>query len=189
MLLLGEPGCGKSTVLFRVAQRALKDWHEILSTPISRLRFNDLPWLPLFVELKQCKPENLEGMLPRLLKEQYHYSDDVVTHVISALSHASASKPRLRILLMCDGLDELQGACADIGGDFLTTIVGSADVVLPGAAFKMVVTSRESAFSCTAEEVRLFRPCERKVLLPFSDTQVRLGMPRSRQSCNGFLSP
>ncbi len=165
LLLLGEAGCGKSLFMLWAAQQWLGLWSGLLDTPLSRLSSPELPWLPLLVELKSYQPLELVGLVAKL-----------VPNLRQIVWCPASRQPRVRLLVLCDGLDELRGTPRELPSDFGSTLLGELANSISVAALKIVITGRESALSSRVEEHKLFGHHVRRILLPFSDPQVRAAL-------------
>jgi hypothetical protein len=78
-----------------------------------------------------------------------------------------------RLVVMCDGLDELQGG-VDSVRDFLSTLCGGPGQAWPPHVLTLIVTSREDRLGGLGEENAVFGDAHRRlVLLPFDETRVR----------------
>ncbi len=107
--------------------------------------------------------------------------DSVVAALQSGSPLPGALSTCARLLVFLDGLDELQGEAPACDGpppppplaDLYTTLCGGADRVWPSSSLRVVVTSRESHLRCPGEESRVLGAHRRRVLLPFSNSQVR----------------
>ncbi len=166
LLVLGEPGCGKSMLTWSIAKRYLRPWvqRELLNRPACLLPSVELPWFPVLVELKSHKPGEIPGLLPRVFPGLWR-----------ALLASRGANPTFRVLVLFDGLDELLGGGArELTSDFVSSVCGMMDIRLPGSVLKIVVTTREVALSSRVHEDNLFGRGRhmRRTLLPFTKAQV-----------------
>ncbi len=166
LLVLGDAGGGKSTFMMQLGQRLLSTPPgDLLNTPVSRLPAAAPPiLLPVYVELKLWKTDGLEYMLKRTLV-QLGLSEAVV----DALRSQNPVQPLVRVVLLADGFDELQGDSTCVH-DFVGTTCPGWDPAL----LAVVVTSRESRVGDRLREDTTFGAGhERALLLPFSKQRVR----------------
>jgi hypothetical protein len=152
MVVTGEPGAGKSTFLWSVGARVLREGgvDQLLGLPLSRAPTpmtggtGLLPWIPVFMDVSGLTRSELFGALPTLLESCAIPKDAV--HVLTRRLDAQCP---VRLLLLCDGLDELAADAASTSGegslaDFVTILCGVADVggkPLP-CAVKVIATCR-----------------------------------------------
>ena len=175
LVIFGDPGAGKSTFLWKLAQRcctAVKVKYDGSSESDS------LPWWPVMIDMKLYTQTSLKGLFVQLLKSSYDVSDQQLATWASQDSESRArhSDPALfpRFLLLCDGLDELR----DDGSSPLKSLRDFVAILCDGTAWsarslKVVVTCRESFCTDRGHEEALFGRHQRCVILPLSDGKVR----------------
>lgn len=166
--LVAEAGCGKSSVLHRLGQGLVDALGTFLKTPLVYVQEIEgeiwTPWIPVLVELKRYSARDLHGLLPRLLTG----SCGLPAESVHAMRDPRPGQPRVRLLLLCDGMDELRfDAPVE---DLVTTLCG------PGwtpSHVKIIATYRASAFQDVGRERHVFGDgYARWLLLPFSASQV-----------------
>ena len=186
LAVLGEAGAGKSLFTWLTVKRLLAEW-ELLMAGGGGVAVNGTAsppgvlWVPIVFELKDYKASKLAGLLPRHLKSVLGLTDSAVDDLL----YGRARLPWLpgvcvRLLVLCDGYDELQGEGGDAGltrrrvttAGILATLCGGADVARDAQALKVVVTCRESRFQGRADEAAVLGKHRRAVLLPFNKAQV-----------------
>jgi hypothetical protein len=181
LVVLGDAGSGKSLFCNRVLQHLLPSpsnatqWGT-LDTPLALLRGPPqgpsrstpcTPWLPLHIELKQHGVRGLRGLVARLLAG--------CGWPAAALPVPPLACPRVRLLVLCDGYDELQREHGDPGAvhGFVTALcAGVVGEDWDPGQLKVVVTTRESALGDRVEENMVFGRHQRMVLLPFDTGRV-----------------
>lgn len=177
MLLLGEPGCGKSLGMLWYANELLQAMSQALTRPLSgSSRTDSLPWLPVMIDLKLLSADSLPGQLQRQLDSLYKPLSDgasLFSALMDSVDPSVCRGSRVRLLVMCDGLDELQGGVGGMTDSFLTALCRGLQCSHASAVLKVVVTSRETAISSRSAERALFGDCARRVLRPFNDDQIR----------------
>jgi hypothetical protein len=168
MVLLGDAGAGKSTFCWQMGQRLLSAGVQCyLDTPVSRLGGVVLPWIPIVIELKSMRSSQLRGLLPRLLMETYRIPPEVIV----ALNRQPRGNGAVRLLLFCDGYDEL--VLDQPGLNLTATLCGGEDLCWSAGVLKVVVTSRPNRLRDRVEEQSVFGPHQRCLLLPFTKARVR----------------
>ena len=185
LAVLGEAGAGKSLFTWLTVKRLLAEW-ELLMAGGGGVAVNGTAsppgvlWVPIVLEPKHYKASELAGWLPRHLSLVHGLKDADV----GGLLYGRARLPWLpgvcvRLLVLCDGYDELQGDGGDAGltrrrvttAGILATLCGGADVARDAQALKVVVTCRESRFQGRADEAAVLGKHHRAVLLPFNKAQ------------------
>jgi hypothetical protein len=166
LALLGEPGSGKSTFVWKLGQQLCEASPlSSLDSPVSRLSAVTAPvLLPLYIELKHYKVGELGGLLDRYLAKC-----DLSPAAIHALRTQDPANPMVRLVVLADGFDELQGDPSSVR-DFVTLVCGGAQWAPELLA--VIVTSRENRLGSRALENDMFRGHQRAVLLPFSTSRV-----------------
>jgi hypothetical protein len=165
LLLLGEAGSGKSAFLWQLCKRLLSAAPPgLLHQPVSRMPSAVKPlYLPVYVELKRCRADGLAGLLDRALR-----SAGLTPEAGQALRGQDTSAPMVRVVLLADGFDELQGDASAVR-DFLNTVCGGWDPAL----LAVIATSRESRVGGRTRERDMFGgKYDRALLLPFTKKLV-----------------
>jgi hypothetical protein len=162
LLVVGEPGAGKSVFTWLQAQRVA-----------------DAGWVPVVLDLKEHKVSTLAGALPRHL-QRCGVPDPTVTCLARGTPPPGHTAP-VKLAVFCDGFDQLQidvrvarSALQDLAG----TLCGGPGAAWPAAVLRVVVTTRGSALTSAHDEATVFYRADgtkhaRCVVLPFSDTKVR----------------
>ncbi len=170
LVLLGDAGSGKSTFMWQLAGGLLGACSdELLDTPTSRFEQSVFPVVvPVYVELKLHKASELGGLLDRALAWA-----GLSTPVTAALKSQDPLHPLVRLVVLADGFDELQG---DLGRvrDFVGTICGGTPWSAP--LLKVIITSRENRLGDRGSESTTFGGAgayTRLLMLPFSRARVR----------------
>jgi predicted Ser/Thr protein kinase len=166
LVLLGEAGSGKSTFMWQLCKRLLAaSPTSLLDVPVSRMPTLMTPlYLPVYVELKRYKADGLAGLLDRAL-----LSAGLSREAVQALRGQDTAAPLVRVLLLADGYDELQGDVSAVE-DFVRT----ACVDWYPALLAVIVTSRESRVGDRTRERSVFGEHDRALLLPFTKDRVRV---------------
>jgi hypothetical protein len=175
----GEGGSGKSTLLLRLGARLAEEGRVHLLRPTALAQ--PAPWTPVLLELREYSAASLQGALINLV-ERVCGSDALAalqgyaaaltagpgaSAGVSTGATATEEPPRVRLLLLCDGADEMPDARP--GGlivalkDLAATLCGGTP--WPPAVLRVVVTTRG--------EVPHANGLLRRVLLPFGRLQVR----------------
>jgi hypothetical protein len=170
LVLLGDAGSGKSTFMWQLAGRLLGACgSQLLDTPTSLCEQTVFPVVvPVYIELKLHKASELGGLLGRALA-----GAGLSTSVIAALRSQDPLHPLVRLVVLADGFDELQGDPTCVR-DFMGTICGGA--LWPAPLLKVIVTSRENRLGDRGSELAAFGgpgAYKRLLMLPFSKTRVR----------------
>jgi hypothetical protein len=166
LVLLGEAGSGKSTFMWKLCTRLLAGSPPgFLDVPVSRMASPVKPlYLPVYVELKRYKADGLAGLLHNAL-----LSAGLSREAVQALRGQDTRAPLVRVVLLADGFDELQGDMS-VFEDFVGTACGGWDPSL----LAVIVTSRESRVGDRTREHTLFGGRHnRALLLPFTKDRVR----------------
>jgi hypothetical protein len=170
IVLLGDAGSGKSTFIWHLVDGLLGSCSgQLLDTPTSLCEQNVFPVVaPLYIELKLHKVPELCGLLDRALA-----GAGLTPSVIAALRSQDPLHPLVRLVVLADGFDELQG---DLGSvvDFAGMICGGTP--WPASLLRVVVTSRESRLGDRGSEAATFGApgtYKRLLMLPFSRARVR----------------
>ncbi len=168
LALLGDAGGGKSTFALQLGRSLCgPDTRRFLATPVTLLGPAELPFLPLYIELKRYKASQVKGLLPRVLMgPPYSLSEEAV----AAVRDQIPSDRRVRLLVVCDGYDELH--VDEPVTDVVSLICGGEGARWPSSVLKVIVTSRPNRFSSRVEEARVFGHHKRLLLLPFSEKRV-----------------
>jgi hypothetical protein len=169
LALLGEPGSGKSMFVWRLGQQLYEASPlRVVDTPVSRLDAITTPFLlPVYIELKHNKVSELGGLLDRTLTKC-----GLSEPVIQALRTQDPAHPMVRLVVLADGFDELQGDPSSVR-DFVGLMCGGP----PWAPelLAVIVTSRENRLGSRGIENDIFCEHQRAVLLPFSTSRVSDG--------------
>jgi hypothetical protein len=187
--IAGEGGSGKSTLLLRLGARLVEDGRAHLLRPAAKTQ--PAPWTPVLLELREYTAATLHGALCELV-ERVCGSDALAalqgyaaartagagacagagagaSASASAAAAATEEPPRVRLLMLCDGADEMPdarpGALAVALRDLAATLCGGT--AWPPAVLRVVVTTRG--------EVAPGAGLLRRILLPFGRLQVRRG--------------
>jgi hypothetical protein len=110
LLVVGGPGSGKSSLMLRLGRR-------LRSSPALHPMI-----VPLLVELKGLSAGQLPGLLKRVLLDP-HEGPGLDPSVAGTLLGQRPECPGLRLVVLLDGLDELQGDVASVR-DLLATVCG-----------------------------------------------------------------
>lgn len=180
LLLVGEAGCGKSMFSWLLAQRCsgtVVDGVRVPTAHATTVHGYQLPWVPVVLDMLRFKAmgrasethAGLEDCLAHYLVKDCALSAEVVGMLDSGKPFAEG--PLLRLLVVCDGFDELQGVADGIHGmaDFVSILRGGR--AWSNCTVKVVVTSRDGRLT-HADEERVFPGRVRRVLLPFGDSRV-----------------
>jgi hypothetical protein len=172
MLLLGEPGSGKSMFTWYSSQSYLQQYQEYLTAMVTQPHTLS-PWIPVVIDLKEHKLSEVNGLLPRYLKDSCGLSESVIRQLRCGPSTA-------RFVVFCDGFDELKAEASDKltrevrngFSDFAASLCGGSELAWPLHSLKVVVTCRENRFNGRKEEDALFGKHRRRLLLPFRSAQI-----------------
>jgi hypothetical protein len=171
LALLGEPGSGKSTFVGKLGRQLLA--HSpvaLLDSPVSRVPTMAWPvLLPVYIELKHYNVAELGGLLVRALVEC-----GLLPSTIQALRTQDPAHPMVRLVVLADGVDELQGEPASMK-DFVGSICGAEPQWHP-ALLVVIATSRQNRLGSRAVENVIFGDHQRALLLPFSKLRVSGGL-------------
>ena len=129
LLVLGEPGSGKSSLLRHLAERA---WikHDAIGL--------DKPHLPLFVQLRQLALAN--GMLDERLRTVLNNGLTLSRAIPEGFLEEWPKQTNARWLILFDALDEVPGSAS---AEFMLWLNGQLRLL---AAHSVVITSRLSSF-------------------------------------------
>ncbi len=162
LVMLGEGGVGKTSFLMRLGARLAADCRAFLLTCAAN--YVPAPWVPVLLELRWYTVDSLRGALGRHLEREC----GVPPSVVEALEHGhvpigDCGVPLVRVVLLCDGMDDMADSCNFVQ-DFVATVCGGT--AWPASVLRVVVTSRSS------------RPMKQtalvQVLLPFGMVQVKI---------------
>lgn len=170
LVVVGEAGVGKSTFCWKIGEALVPAGRDIqcfLDCPTSRLGRWELPWIPLVIELKYVKPSELEGLLPRLLEKL-----GIPLPIVDELRNQPASNSAIRLLVFCDGYDELARGSDQPVQSFVATLCGGEGQCWPASVLKVVFTSRPSQLSDRSQEQAVFGVHQRYLLLPLTKPRV-----------------
>lgn len=170
LVILGDAGTGKSMFLRMVVREYRKRAEERMASPTTVGLGDPVEpvLLPLLIVLKARSLTSLEGLVVEELKQSGWTQD-----MIDAFAKQELLAPTARLLVLCDGFDELEGGdvsqIADIGSLVCHGI--------PPTLVSLILTSRESRIGGRVEESRLFgcaghSDYGRIVILPFSRAKV-----------------
>ena len=155
--VFGEPGSGKTMLVWLLSRTLVHNLDKHVATPVKHTldgagHHAALPWLPIVLDLKKhsaCglttdSPRGLQGALEAHLVMDCKMTAEAVAYLQSGPAADASVRPRVRLLVLCDGLDELQGPSAAVSkiGSLLSAICGGK--AWTGCDVKMVVTCRES---------------------------------------------
>ena len=171
MLLLGDPGAGKSLFAWYSTQSRLQDYQRVLEGVHSA----DTPWLPIVIELKHYRMSEIKGLLPRYLSEHCKLSSE------EQVAIQQDKNPKHRILLVLDGFDELRQEDHNQAEQIKKTFEDCLSTCGANAWYfgqvKVVVTCRLRHIPDTGVEKRYFghgieKAFRHRVILPFSSAQI-----------------
>ncbi len=169
LALLGEPGSGKSTFVWKLGQQLCAGSPlSSLDTPVSRVPAMTSPvLLPVYIELKQHNVGELGGLLDRTLAKC-----GLLPATIQTLRNQDPANPVVRLVVLADGFDELQGDPSSVR-DFVGLICDSTlDSRWSPELLAALVTSRENRLGSRSVEDDIFDAHQRSSLLPFSQRRV-----------------
>jgi hypothetical protein len=183
LLLLGDAGSGKSTFMWQLVVDLLGACGgQLLDTPTSRCGQDVFPLLvPVYIELKLHKASDLGGLVEHALG-----SAGLAPSVVAALRSQDPLHPFVRLVVLADGFDELQGDLGSVA-DFVGTICGGTR--WPAALLRFIVTSRENRLGDRGSEAAVFGEpgaYTRLLMLPFSRSRVRLAFTCPVAGCLMF---
>ena len=171
MLLLGDPGAGKSLFSWYSTQSRLNQYQRVLEGTEP----SDTPWLPIVIELKNYRLSEIKNLLPRYLAETCHITPE------EQVAIQNDRKPKHRILLVLDGFDELKqeadGQTEIVKKTFEDCLTACGAGAWYAGQIKVVVTCRLRHLSDTSVEKRYFghglqQTFRHRVVLPFSSVQI-----------------
>ena len=174
LLVLGDPGAGKTTFLWKSAEMCYHNAVGWAGTEMpGPLDPEMLAWCPVVIDLKSYSVSEVTGLLLTRLRE-YGIRDPERWSLPVAV-RTTLLTPRL--LVLCDGFDELRSDAS--GSSFSSQNVRPFVAQLSGGAawdasvLKVIVTSRESGFHGRHNEELVLGRHQRCVILPFTNTKVR----------------
>ncbi len=156
MLLMGEPGCGKSSFLLEFGRYQVQSLRSWLSTRLTRLVSRVVPWIPVFVALRDVRASDFKGLLLKLLRRLPAPVDTVLS---------STEDLGVNILLLLDGLDEVQSGCLE---DPISAICEG----VPIGRLRIIATCREGKHRSLVTDNVVLSVLNRWELLPFDMQQV-----------------
>jgi hypothetical protein len=174
----GDAGSGKSLFLRRLARRLLESQRvvgtpklglqAVLECPVAMLPVDTFPLLlPVVIELKKYSVSELRDLLPSFLVE----SLGLPREGVDAVRTQSADQPKVCLVVLCDGVDELQGDLTELG-DFTATLCGGPGSAWAPSVLKVIATSRDRVAPLLFQHSDGPRPsC--LTLLPLTRAQVR----------------
>lgn len=184
LLLLGEPGAGKSLTTWQAIRRLVEQFQPDMSgESISRC------WLPISIELNAFSVEDLNGLLDRQLAN-YDLSAAAIAKLKQATPGHSAEP---KVVLFLDGYDELRGDSPDSRRDHTDLFKRLGGEQWKKGQLKIIVTCRRRYLANDLEERMIFgvgqNPLyERFELLPFNWQQIsRYVEMRSASDVGGGL--
>jgi hypothetical protein len=204
LLLLGEAGSGKSMFTWLTARRLLDEYDACVDAVRATAAAGagagvagtagsgggavectppSVVWVPVVVDLKQFKVSELRGLLPRYLTSACGLTEAAVAELREGTPLPGLPGVVPRVLLLCDGFDELQAEESDDASrrvrgaleNFAAVVCGGPlDARWGPEVLKVVVTCRESRLAGRADENKVFGKDKhrRRVLLPFNKEQV-----------------
>ena len=207
LVLLGEAGSGKSMFTWLTVKKCLDEVDVLAqgvraigsrrsgtgsgtgsgsgsgSTSSASGNATAILWVPVVIDLKQYKVSELSGLVPRYLRDACGMSDDDVC-VLRHGSSPSPLLPRIGVVVVCDGFDELQAEESDRDTkaargrlrEFYNLVTDKQHGHWAVGTLKVVVTTRESRLNGRGDENAVFGKHRRRVLLPFNDAQVPWAM-------------
>ena len=188
LLLLGEPGAGKSLSMWQAARRRLEQFKSDMSgDAISRC------WLPIVIELNAFQLSELVRLIDRQLREKYGLDEKAITKLKqTTLGQTAESK----VLLMLDGYDELiqtEGMNRREHSELFKRIGGEG---WSAGQLKVIVTCRRRFLANDSEERMIFgvgsyQRYQRYELLPFTQEQISryVQMRSAGDTGGGLLKP
>ncbi len=166
ILLLGEGGSGKSTFLWQLGKSLTEGHRDLLSTPLYLARSPFPVVVPVFLDLRKYSVSDIgsqDGLLRRtLLKVGLSVGE------IEALRTQDPREPRVRLVLLADGMDELRGNVASIQ-DFVGAISGG----VPWHPHLLTVLATCRLGKLENQATALSVDTKLVFLLPLSQNQVR----------------
>jgi hypothetical protein len=169
LLVLGEPGLGKTAFTWLTAGRCLRSFNQ-WATSKGPKRPSVSPWIPVVLDLKDYCVSELQGLLPRVLVNKFGMPRAAVESLQQG-HHLPEDTWLTRLVVFCDGFDELKVQEGEPSiRDFVGTLCGGE---WAASCLKVVVTSRESVLAEQGEEGAVFGDrYARAVMLPFSHAKV-----------------
>jgi hypothetical protein len=183
LLIVGDAGCGKTSFLHHLALLCALQAAESMDIPVVNAVGNDgqymAPFVPILLELKRYSAagsaeeshNGLRDCLAFSLRKDFGLSEAAVNALRGEGSPSGSSRP-LRLLVLCDGLDELQGLrkASDVK-DIVATLCGGWQWT--GCHLAFVVTCRESWLPVPSDVATVFGShAQPWLLLPFTVDQV-----------------
>ncbi len=169
LLLLGEPGAGKSLSMWQAARRRLELFKpNMRGDEISRC------WLPIVIELNAFKLSELAGLIDRQLRKKYGLDEKAVVK-LKQTTRGQTAEPK--VLLMLDGYDELIQTEDRNRREYSELFKRIGGEGWNAGQLKVIVTCRRRFLANDNEERMIFgvgsyQRYQRYELLPFTQEQI-----------------